>query len=293
VNYLHHGQALDLWPDHLPEWEGPVAKLDLLRHLHSRLGTRSGMNTLVRGYFPLAKEISLGEFRQALCQSMEWRRIFHALGCRGFSYELDAEMKEYNRQYVPSCRLGTRINLRVALMPNIDLFYPPAVKRWFRRASWYFNHYVRNHMPSIAFCLGLKTGDAWFVFVMQSDLASGRPACVREHFRGWRNVLFANVVAQAQGKAGAVYISRALDVERACSPGSKEAGRLPDRWRSIYDGTALQWGMPLVKLSEPVDVQIYGAKKPVYSEYFYELRLHGRPEVSQAEQQEALCTGTP
>jgi hypothetical protein len=293
VNYLHQGQALDLWPRLLPKGDGSIAKLGLLRHLCSCSSIPSGLRGVIRGYLPMRKRISLGELKQALWQSIEWRNQFSALGCRGFSYELDLGMKEYNQQQARPFQVRHSINLRIALIPGMELFYPPRIRRFFRRVSWLGHHYSTNNLPSIAFCFGRKTDRAWYVFVMQSDLETGGPSCVREHFRGWRKVLFANVVAQAARKIGTVYLCRAEDVERACYHGWWKTRCVPDRWRSIYDGTALQWGMQLVKVSEPVNLQIYRAKKPVYSEYFYELRLSGGPRAYHAEHQEALCTGTP
>lgn len=260
VNYLHYGEAFEGRPELLPRGGGFVGDRDLPQ--------------------------------QTLRESLEWRKQFHALGCRGFSYELDLEMKHYDVQHDQEFLLGSGINLRIALMAGDQLFYPPRVKKYFSTPVWWRNHYVRKNMPSVAFCLGKQTGPAWYVFVMQSDLASKGPSCVREHFRGWRMILFANVVAQAHGKTGALYLCRAEDVERASLRIIKGAGRVPDRWRSIYDRTAEQWGMPLVKLSEPVNVQIYPRRKPVYSEYFYELQLTGESEFSLAGQQERLCTVT-
>lgn len=289
VNYLHHGQALELWPHLLPKWEGPVAKLDLLRYLDSCSSAPSGLESVIRGYLPLRKKIPLGEFRQSLLQSTEWRKLFQALDCRGFSYELDIGMGEYNRQWGCGRQLAARTNLRMALMTARKLFYPPRIKSCLREVSWYHNHYFGNGMPSIAFCFGAKTAEAWYVFVMQSDLASRGPSCLREHFRGWRKILFANVVARAQGRTGAVYLCRAEDVARVCA--SKGVWRTPDRWRTIYDATAGNWEMPLVKVREPVNVQIYPAKEPVWAEYFFQLPL--RQVASLERQQEAVCTKTP
>ena len=99
------------------------------------------------------------------------------------------------------------------------------------------------------------------------------PAHVRGHFRGWRKALFASLAAHALGKASAVYLCRSEDVVRACYPGSARPGRIPDAWKSIYDRTAAGFGMPLVQLSEPIDLQMYRRRAPVYATWFYELQL--------------------
>jgi hypothetical protein len=102
---------------------------------------------------------------------------------------------------------------------------------------------------------------------------------VRDHFRGWRKILFANVVAQAHGKADTLYLCRAEDAERACIPARTDPGRLAQKWTRIYDLTAEQWRMRLVKVEQPVNVQIYNRMVPVLSQYFYELPLSGDQEA--------------
>jgi len=235
------------------------------------------------------KKIRASELQYDVQNALEWRQRFHALGCRGFSYALEMKMWGYNSQRSRHHQLSSAVNLRMALMAHPELFYPPRVQRYLRRFQWLANHYHdRNKVPAVAFCFGKRAEKAWYVLVMQSDPASRGPTPVREHFRGWRNVLFANVVAQAVGHVSTLYLARAEDVERACYSGTTEPSRLPERWRTIYDGTALQWGMNAVRVNEPVDIQIYRDRNPVYARDFYELPLSKCIEPG-AYEEESLC----
>jgi hypothetical protein len=184
-------------------------------------------------------------------------------------------MRGYNSQYEKKCQLRAGANLRIALVSGRDLFYPHRVKSHLEGVRWSDNHCFREQMPSIAFCLGMKAPKSWYVFVMQSDLHSKGPSCVREHFRGWRKVLFANIVAQAQGHVDVLYLCTAKDVRRACFPGTFKHSR-KQTWGNIYDLTAKEWGMPLVKVERAVNVSIYRHTPSIFSRYFYELPLRTR-----------------
>jgi hypothetical protein len=192
---------------------------------------------------------------------------------RGFSYALDTEMPGYDRAFSPSSKIQARIDLRVALMPGESLAYPPRVMAWLCQVPFAENHYFRASLPSIAFAFGLKTPKAWYVFVMQSDLASGGPSYVREHFRGWRKILFANIVSLAAGQVERLYLCQAADVERTRVLPCRNAAGFSPLWADVYDKTAREWGMPLVPVAAPVNVQVLRRRTPVYAERFHELRL--------------------
>ena len=215
-------------------------------------------------------------FPELFAESHELHKRFRGIGCRGFSYQMDSEMKHYNHQHCPSYRLRSVINLRIALLAGCDLFYPPRVNHYLRGVLLTPTHYIQDGMPAVAFSLGMKTEAGWFVFVMQSDIASQGPSYVRDYFRGWRKVLFANVAGYAHSKTSALYLCRSEDVARACYPGSRRRKQISDTWQSIYDGTAQQFGMPLVRLPMPVNIQLYRSKPPIWTEYFYELSFENK-----------------
>jgi hypothetical protein len=158
-------------------------------------------------------------------------------------------------------------------MPSRSLFYPAAVLKYFNSTAWYGNHFYYRDLPSIAFCFGRTIGRDWYVITMQSDLSCTAPSAVRDHFRGWRNVLFANVVAMARGRADAVHLCLVGDVARGCFPGTRDESEPPTRWRTIYDGTAADWRMQVVTAPAPVNIQIYNSKPSVYAQRFHQLRL--------------------
>jgi len=288
VNYLHLGDALDLLSELFETGasdpgDGPLAQLSCQRARSSEL------SVLLRSYIREKKKIRLSDLRSQLREAMEWRNRFRALGCRGFSYALDLHMRGYNSQRARRHQLARSVDLRMALMAQEQLFYPPRVRRYLRHVPWLRNHYHNEKTPAIALCFGRRAETAWYVLVMQSDPASHGPASVREHFRGWRHVLFANVVAQAYGRVPDLYLARAYDVERGCYPDTKQAGEIPESWKVIYDRTAEEWGMTLVQVAEPIDVQIYRGRCPVYATSFYKLPLSERLE-SALSREENLCT---
>ena len=267
VNYLHRGDA----PEILLQRDGSA------RSSSRRSGQIDAGNAraVVGGR---RRKVVPDRMRDAMFESLEWRKQFRALGCRGFSYEVDLQMRGYNAQHAKRYALGRDTNLRIALIARENLFYPDRVMDYLKstnryQSSYFKNHYHKRNMASIAFCLGKKKADAWYVLVMQSDPESNGPSYIRDHFRGWRNVLFANVVAQAAARVDRLYLCRAQDVTRTCFPGTMEAAGVPDRWRSIYDVTAAQWGMRLVRTANPVNIQFYRNQPPVFCDEFYELSL--------------------
>jgi hypothetical protein len=274
VNYLHWGNALDVLSKLPPAGNSPWLNSSSLKQLGSHCARSSEIGAILRSYLRLKRRIGLPEFEREIQNTLEWRKRFRALRCRGFSYALEMKMRGYNSQRARKHQLSPAVNLRIALMARPQLFYPPRVQRYLGRFQWLSNHYHdRNRVPAVAFSFGRASEEAWYIFVMQSDPGSRGPTPVREHFRGWRNVLFANIVAQALGRVQTLYLARAHDVERACYPGTKDPGRIPDRWRAIYDRTAEEWGMGLVKVSKPVDIQIYRDRNQIQANEFYELSL--------------------
>jgi hypothetical protein len=274
VNYLHLGDALDDWTTlrQLAPPAGPRLQA-LLEEARSGSRARTDLEKLIRGYLSLSGKKTAEHLQREFDNSVHWRERFHQLGCRGFSYLFDREMAGYNSRPGRRCKIRDEINLRYALLPARGLYYPGGVWKYLQGVHAGSNHYFKDTLPSIAFCFGKKTADAWHILLLQSDLACEGPSLIRDHFRGWRKVLAANVMAQARGRTPRVLLCRAQDAERACFPNTKVAGKLSERWLSLYDGTAREWGMRLVRLDAPVDIQLYCGQAPIWCEYFYELPL--------------------
>jgi len=268
---MHYGDALDQWKELKLSEVGIGSVAKLLERVRTAFGAESNLERVLRPYLLLREKTTFDELRASLDSSQVWREEFHKLKCRGFSYILDSTMDSYNERPGRRCKIHEDATLRFALVPGNDLYYPCAVRASLYNTRLNGNHYFKNNLPSIAFCFGKKKANAWYILVMQSDLGSEGPSCVRDHFRGWRHVLLANVLARARGEADRVFMCRAQDVERGCFSVPKNPARVSQRWTRIYDRTAEEWDMRLSKLEEPVNVQVYRGRDPVWCQHFYEL----------------------
>jgi hypothetical protein len=269
VNYLHYGDALSkLWSveAHLPKER--IAKKALLSTGLDDRSSSCYLRDIVEFYGSRrSKKVDLTKLVADAESSRSFRKFFQSLGCRGFSYDFCSGMQGFPH------RLKRRIDLRLALVPSPSLFYPDRVRGYFWRATQ--RHYFVNGRPAIGFALGRSVGRKWFILVLQSDIAYSRLAYVRDHFRGWRKILFANIIKAAAHMAEEIYLCTAEDVYRAAWPRVLRPEAIPGSWKSIYDGTARFFGMRKVKMSLPVDIQIYAKAEPVYCQRFYRLKLSG------------------
>lgn len=199
---------------------------------------------------------------------------FAPLGCRGFSYVYST---------APAFRLpfAQRVDLRCALhLPN-TLRHPPPVLRALRRDRC--RHVVSAGGRCAGFALGATrreaAGLAWYIYVLQSDLALlGRPA-VRDYLRGWRKVLMACVLNDAAARAvRTVYLAPAAAVFEAARLNRGFAlTRLPDLWRQIYDRTALELGMQPCEVAAPINIQTTPHRRALPCRTFYRLDIPPSP----------------
>lgn len=275
-NYLHYGNALEHWQFcGFAGRHGLHSKRALIEEL-GRCGGDSGhLAQIIRGYGPLrARTVDVDQLRADFAATVSLRARFRALDCRGFSYRIDREITLTGPHSRVALPLRREINLRLALMSGGDLFYPARVRQYLRRFT--LSHYSRNGFPAIAFALAIQQPGALYVLTLQSDLASGTPARIREHFRGWRKVLFANVLGTA-GDTEALYLCTAQDALRTCHPDCRAPSSVPPVWECVYDRTAAEFGMQLVHLNKALNIQLYRRQKAVYASSFYELRM--TPEI--------------
>lgn len=299
VNYLHHGDALDSyqyidWPA-----EPKLTRNLLADRVRSTLPQSRSLGDLVRLYGDRkTRTVDLHQLLSDLHQSLRLREYFQRLKCRGFSYALDCSMDLYNEHWELEFGLRPGINLRVALVPGIPhethdrdhsygllpmpkrLFFPPRVWNYLQRArrnGYGWNHYFCDGAPSIALALGRKAADGWYLFALQSDLASRAPTAVRDHFRGWRKVLLAAVLQLASGEVSTIYLCRAEDVLRACHPKALWVPpQLPALWQTIYNQTAEEFGFRCERVERRINIQLYNKQRPVYADEFYRLDLPPR-----------------
>jgi len=262
-DYLHRGDALERIHFQHIEPGATIARTDLIKSLGGVTDPNRHLVEVIRGYGDRRRRnLDLADFSAAVARSRCFRTYFHNLDCRGFSFALKAGFS-----FITPLR--TTINLRVALVPENDLFYPQRIRRYLRRKR--SHHFSHRGLPPIAFLLGIATDSAWFVFVLQSDLAAATPSYVRDHFRGWRRILFAGLTSLAAGRVEAIFLPLASDVAAACSEPEP-----PDTWTAIYDQTAAFFQMRDVDLQIPVNIQTLSRRSPYTTSRFHRFQVPHR-----------------
>jgi len=247
-NYLNRGHLLENADVFQRKKEDIVKKKDLINCLtieeYEVISTYGGRKRNTFESLKLNYDIE---------QSRLKKTEFREMGCRGFSYYFLNDMKGF------PLRLRKEINLRVALVASKDLFYPLDI--WREIARHRRNHYFYNASPAIAFALGSIVENRCYIFALQSDILKGASARVREHFRGWRKVIFIEILRYLkQRKIKAIYLLHEKDVHESCHDGYKVPATLPTIWKNIYSGTARDFGMTMSVLDESINAQLYYAK---------------------------------
>jgi len=268
LNYLHYGDALEwLDSDQLPS-SGCIKKNEFLTVNAYGDAPNEFLRTVVTTYGgSRSNRMDLAQLASDLTHTRNMRRVFSTLGCRGFSYSFVTDIAGF------PYRLRKKVNLRVALVAPRDLFYPPCVRAYLPRHS--ANHYFYYEAPAIAFCLGMATRKAWYIFVMQSDLTRRVPACVKDHFRGWRKVLLTNIIRFAVHSVDHVYLCMENHVLEGCHRDYPAPREPPKLWKSIYSGTACDFQMDTINLKRAINIQLYDRHPPVYARTMYCLHLNG------------------
>jgi hypothetical protein len=245
LNYLHRADAVDYAAalDVLPR-SGLVAKEELRRIFEGR--SSSAPAEILRAY---GRTVNIESFRRELLETVKARKLFQRLRCRGFSYSV------WHNPSLHDQDLRADVDIRLALVPEHDLFYPIRLRRYLRRGN--SNHVRSGAFESIAFALATVKDRRCDLLIMQSDLARRRPSYVREHFRGWRKILFLIVANVVMERADTICVFRASDVARACDPRFTPTSMQIAAWRSIYERTAADFGLALTELERPADLQIY------------------------------------
>lgn len=264
MNYLHFGNGLPKLTNAITGIDRAVDLQEFLPELNGN--TSACVNEIMNYYRNRASgNIDVGGLLTDITNTNSTRLAFRTHGCRGFSYKFYSGMEGF------PYRLRRSINLRMALIADNELFYPPRVRKYLRRHT--ANHYFAYDAPAIAFALGRVTRKTWYVFVMQSDLCKYGPAPVREHFRGWRKILFANIADEARKTARNIFSCTGEDVLRNCHPDYPAPSSIPASWKSIYDVTASDFDMRLVAMPRRLNIQLYDRKRPIYARQMYRLGL--------------------
>ncbi len=270
ANYLHYGDALEC-PElaFLDGRHGVVPKALVVEEITARGANGACLAGIVRAYGPpRSRLVNLDRLLGDLRASVALRARFQKLGCRGFSYRFSRVGSLMGPVSCDWLVLRRQVDLRFALMPEEALFYPPRVWEYVRHRRR--GHCFRSGLPAIAFALGAQIRDAWHIFALQSDFAFSAPSYVRDHFRGWRKVLFADILRTAMDKVRVVRLCTAADALRACHPEYRVPQAVPQSWEPIYEGTAADFGMKPVELGRSVNIQVFSGQPAVYTRRFYE-----------------------
>lgn len=275
MNYLHYGDALSHLSDLARSARASrISKNDVMKIVSTGFSKNTYLAEVVRSYHGIRSRTFLAsDFVSDCDSSREAQVVFRNLGCRGFSHELWVDAK------YRSSRPG--IDIQIVLLPAYQLFYPPKVHAHLRTlCRRYYSHFSRGGYPCIAFALGRRTLDGWYILSLQSDVAFRQPSALREHFRGWRKVLFHHVVELAREEGAAIHLPRGADVARACVPGDALVQeRLRKRFELIYDRTARDFRMGLVRRPVPHNIQVGKNLQSTWERHFYRLSLDYVPNV--------------
>lgn len=262
ANYLHSGGALDV----LAQWMSVLPRIPSKATLLSELGKHSNISDqlmdVIQAYSANTSGAGMSHFARDVSHSVALQSFFRSLNCRGFSFIADTNVGlSFRRRHA--------INFSLGLFAAKNIYYPRRVRRYLPRIQG--AHASHGKYPAIAFALGRYVGDDLFVLVMQSDLVFQGPSFIREHFRGWRKILFSQVLSHARSNTHKVHLCRSEDVLRTCHPNFSPPASVPAVWRQIYDETAAFFGMEAVQLDRRLDIQTLRCLPARYSRNFFVL----------------------
>ena len=274
VNYLHYGDALEeLARKRIICANVVTTKQDVVRRLESDgCLSRHALEVIQSYKSPYKYEMDTREFFRDISLSSMRRTTFRQLQCRGFSFEVHTNIEF-------SYRLRPSVNFRMALVTAPDLFYPRRLRLYLPRSiHWTYNHYRNGKHPAIAFALGRRIGAALYIFTLQSDLVHQGPAYVREHFRGWRRVLFNEILVEAtRARIATIRLSRSSDVRKTYDTEIGCPSAIPRLRHYVYDDTAAFFKMRKVRIDKQLNIQPLCDFPLAYTREFYNLN---RPERS-------------
>lgn len=262
INYLHYGDSLPFLHELRICGTGSRRKDDLINEISIKGPPSDFVIDVIKGYGGKRKKsIDVQMFNSDLELSVRIRDEFTRLSCRGFSHVVHESINLRGDTLRPD------INLRLALMPDDRLHYPPRVRRFLRSVQ--NMHYRANGYAAIAFALGRISNGICYIFVLQSDLAFRKPAYIREHFRGWRKVLFEHAKRIASRTSRVIFLPSADDVAKCWHPTFPKPEVAPASWLDIYDRTATDFDLSPIALSRPINIQVYSDLEPVWTRRFF------------------------
>jgi hypothetical protein len=194
IDFLHYGDGLNSLSNILDLQKGVFNKDELILMLNKENNTSDFAHDIIKGYKgDDSKVIDIEEFKKDLNKSEGLNWFFKSLNCRGFSYRVI-------NNFELSCYLKPSVNFRLALLSSIELYYPIRLRKYLTNSKTkkYKNHLFNEGYPTIAFALGQIIDKKLYIFVLQTDIAQREPAYVREYLKGWRRILFAEIISYAK-----------------------------------------------------------------------------------------------
>lgn len=265
MNFIHYGHGAEQLKALVMSLDPKKTKAELLNSVHLQGGVKKEIEEVIQGYgLPYRPALNWDLFVDDLQKMTACMAYFRSLGVRGFSFQV-CEDFEF------SWSLRKSINFKLALMSCRHLFYPVRIHRYLPRFGW--SHSCEDKYPAIAFALGRIVNDELFIFVLQSDLVFRGPAYVREHFRGWRKILFFELLRRSEGNIKRVFLNTSDSVLRTCHPGYHPPKVVPPVWRGIYEGTAAFFGMTRKKIAGRRNIQVLADLPCRYANEFYALEV--------------------
>ena len=255
LNFLHYGKALDALPLIIHRFgpdDSPYKK-DVINYLRSLKGVKErqlrDLADVVCCFGGISeRRLNIGDIGRAIEKAKKWRSIFHSLKCRGFSFRLceNAKIRSY---------LKSHLNVRIALIAEPTLYYPPKVREGLEKFLP-----VTTHVPrGIGWMLGTEQKidgrKWWFIVNIQSDLMSTQISSLKEIFRGWQRVLLQLIIILSHRhgiSTIALPSARAVTEVRDSFPSTQS---VPTNWQSLYDGNAEFFKMKIITLQDPIDLQ--------------------------------------
>jgi len=269
VNYLHYGRALDFLKnatDDLYDYNIKT-KNELIEYIKTKKLKKNQIAEIedITNHQSSGNSLNLEELITNIKNSIEWRKVFRKLNCRGFSFDV-IENPKFNGLF------SKAINLRFALVFNYSSYYPPKVRDGLNKVykrSWKKIHIIN----SIGWIHGsrekIKNRKVWILKNIQTDLMSMKINAARQIFRGWERLLFFLILKEAQKRnVDKIYIPAARSIKRTyCKHSSFK--NVSGSLTGLYDGTAEYFRLNYLNDCPSTNIQVnYRRKKVICSEFY-------------------------
>lgn len=267
VNYLHFGSALSGMAYIVPLLESnrEVLKGDVLNLARSRISKRRNLEEvcdIIKRYGgEEEKKILVRKLLHDYRKSLEWRGRFRQLGCRGFSFGIAMNPKLYAAP-------GFRATHSMALTMSSSLYYPPSLRRAVSGVAYRAlreKAHIKDAIAWIGSVDEVSSGAKVRIVVnIQSDLSRMSSNVINSVFSGWQRVIFFQYcVFSALDGVDVIAVPTAESISHTIYS-YRTWGVVPYRWKTLYDSTAIFFGMQASPELGGVNIQSSVYRTPVY-----------------------------